>query len=159
MTDRISFFVPGAPQPGGSKKAFVSRSTGNIVVKDDAMRNSSWRSVVALAAKQVMAVSGASPLRGALKLTVKFTVPRPKDHFSAGKKNAGKLKKRAPIYPITKPDSTKLLRSTEDALTGILWVDDAQISIQHVERIYSNTGTVGAEIAVEAIPDNYVGIQ
>jgi Holliday junction resolvase RusA-like endonuclease len=38
----VSFFVPGLASPGGSKRAFLSKS-GKIVVKDDAANNRPWR--------------------------------------------------------------------------------------------------------------------
>jgi Holliday junction resolvase RusA-like endonuclease len=39
--------------------------------------------------------------------------------------------------PVVMPDATKLLRGLEDALTGVVWHDDAQIVSQHVEKRYA----------------------
>ncbi len=139
-----SFFAPGIPRPGGSKTAHVVRRKGGEIVtsatgrplvtmRDDAKGNKEWRSVVALAA--TVACSAMVPLEGPLALRVVFTMPRPKGHYGAGK-NAGVLRPTAPRWPTTKPDATKLLRSTEDALTGILWRDDAAIVLQWVEKAY-----------------------
>ena len=72
-------------------------------------------------------------------------MPRPKGHYRTGK-NALILRKNAPEHPTTKPDATKLLRSTEDALTGILWKDDAQIWCQNVTKTYGECP--GAQIQV-----------
>ena len=41
------------------------------------------------------------------------------------------------MYPITKPDATKMLRAVEDAMTGIAWLDDAQIVRQVVTKRYA----------------------
>jgi len=140
----VEFFVPGKPQPGGSKKGFVNPRNGRVVIVEDAKRNKDWRAVVALAATEAM--KGRAPLDGPLRLVVTFHMPRPKGHFG----KAGKLKPSAPTYSTSRPDSTKLLRSTEDAMSGIVWRDDAQIVCQVVRRLYAD-GPVGAEIVVEVM--------
>jgi Holliday junction resolvase RusA-like endonuclease len=75
-------------------------------------------------------------------------MPRIGSHYGSGK-NAEKLKPTAPKFHTVKPDATKLLRSTEDALTGILWRDDAQIARQTVEKSYGERA--GAWITVEQL--------
>lgn len=55
--------------------------------------------------------------------------------FSASAEQQAKTR-AANAYPITKPDSTKLVRAVEDALTGVLWGDDAQVVDQHVFKRY-----------------------
>jgi Holliday junction resolvase RusA-like endonuclease len=55
-----------------------------------------------------------------------FVLERPKTDWGTGR-NAGRLKPRAPAWPLKRPDSTKLVRAVEDALTGILWSDDSVI--------------------------------
>lgn len=131
----ISFFVPGIPAPGGSKKAFVlKRRDGSIVRRANGSpmvnitdaageKNKNWRAIVALTARTEY--SG-DPLAGPLAVSMIFTVPRPKSHFRSN----GQLKPSAPRYHTSKPDSLKLARSTEDALTGILWVDDSQVQFE-----------------------------
>src|SRR5690349_1674921 len=121
MTDAISFFVPGHAAPGGSKKAFRSHNTGRIVVLDDAKGNKGWRSVVALFGSKEMA--GKPPLEGPLFVSFTFFQTRPKGHYRTGK-NADRLKDSAPAFPTSRPDTTKLIRSSEDALKGITWLDD-----------------------------------
>lgn len=140
MTDDdcpIKFWVPGVPAPGGSKKAFLNSKTGEIVVRDDCDRNSWWRTEVAIEATKVMV--GRKPLAGCLECFYTFYMPRPASHFRGGK-NADQLKTEAPPYPITKPDVTKLIRSTEDAMTGIVWRDDAQVAFQQARKCYCHPG-------------------
>ena len=141
----ISFFVPGLPRPGGSKKAFRHAKTGKIMVVDACARNKEWRAVVALAARQAY---NDEPLTGSLVLSINFYLPRPKGHYGSGK-NSEVLKPSAPVYPIVPPDLTKLIRSTEDALTGILWADDAQVVIQYAKKYYG--ARIGAEIEVQKV--------
>lgn len=136
---RYEFFVPGLPAPGGSKR-YIGK--GRII--EDCKRTTGWRASVAGAAIQ----AGCTPISGPLGFTVLFYLPRPKGHFH---KN-GLLKTSAPAYPTVRPDTTKLLRSTEDALKGIAWHDDAQIVWQVASKRYTLSTEVGAEIKVEIMP-------
>lgn len=134
MADVISFFVAGLAAPGGSKKAFVTR-TGRAVIVDDAKGNRGWKQRVALAAADAFA---GPPLDGPVAARFEFFVPRPRGHYGTGR-NAARLKPSAPAYPTGKPDVLKLARSTEDALTGVLWRDDSanvrlQLSKDYGER-------------------------
>jgi Holliday junction resolvase RusA-like endonuclease len=122
----IRFFVPGIPAPGGSKRFVgIGRKTGRAILIDAAgEKNKNWRAAVA----QVGARFFTAPLHGPLCVGFVFFMPRPKGHFGTGKK-AGVLKPGAPAWHTTKPDLLKLMRSTEDALTGIAWVDDSQTCV------------------------------
>ncbi len=133
----ISFFVPGIPSPGGSKR-FVGfgKKTGRAILIDDAgQRNKNWRSCVVTFAhehrpKQL--------LIGPLKVEFQFQMPYLKGHYGTGK-NARKLKPNVPMFHIVKPDTLKLSRSTEDALTGVIWQDDASTCCLIATKCYSHT--------------------
>jgi Holliday junction resolvase RusA-like endonuclease len=93
-----------------------------------------------------------SPMIGPLSLSVVFYMKRPKGHYRGGKPTKG-LATSAPKHPAIRPDATKLLRSTEDALTSVLWLDDSQIVSQHVYKKFAeSTGFVGCSISVRQIP-------
>lgn len=139
------FWVPGLPAPGGSKKAFAHAKTGKIMVVEACARSKPWRSVVALCAQSHY--SG-PPLTGPLSLEITFTFPRPKGHYGTGKRS-GVVRSSAPAYPTGRPDCTKVLRSTEDALKGITWVDDSQIVEQTVRKVYGDKP--GALVCVRRI--------
>ncbi len=142
--DAITFFVPGTPRPGGSKRAFRTK-TGQIVVTEAGKYTKTWRQDVRLAAGQ--AFQG-SPLEVPLYVAVVFLMPRPKSHYRTGR-HAGELKPNAPLWHTSKPDRTKLLRSTEDALTGLVWVDDTQVVTGPVEKRYPVEGEQpGASVAI-----------
>ena len=134
----VKFWVEGNPAPGGSKKAFRSYRTGKIIVQDDCDRNAAWRDTVAIEATRIMV--GRKPMLGSLDALFIFYLPRPKGHFRTGK-HAEKLKSDAPTHPTVKPDTTKLIRATEDALTGIVWWDDAQIVDQRAVKCYCEHNT------------------
>lgn len=146
---KISFFVPGKAAPGGSKKGFVNPRTGRVAIVDDAKGNKDWKSRVAVFAKE--AYRG-DPLEGALEVEFAFVFPRPLGHYGSGK-NAGKVKASAPSWPKVRPDAGKVVRSTEDGLTGICWRDDAQIVRQYASKDYGlNPGVRITIWTMEDIP-------
>lgn len=81
-------------------------------------------------------------MSGPLAMTIKFNMPRLKSHY--GKKG---LKTNAPKYHEVKPDTSNLLKAVEDALTGVLWHDDSQLSIVVATKQYSEVP--GIWISVE----------
>lgn len=141
------FFVEGDPQPGGSKTGFYSKKLNRVLMMDACKKNPQWKKLVA---QTVKAQYKGKPLTGSLSVCMSFFVRRPKSHFGTGR-NAAILKKDAPNRHTQKPDLTKFVRSTEDALTGILWVDDAQINMQINTKEWcdANTALCGVEITVE----------
>lgn len=130
----IRFEVLGKPVTQGSTRVIPLRAKGGgyrmrpdgrpmLVPKHDKAKElHAWRQDVAVAA---LAVYDGPLLVGPLRLDLLFTFPHLKAHYRTGR-NAGQLKASAPRYKTTSPDRLKLARSVEDALTGVLWRDDAQ---------------------------------
>lgn len=131
----IEFFVPGIPQPGGSKKAFINRKTGRPIITEDNKKSKDWKALVALFSVDKIS----EPLKGPIRVSFCFFLPRPRAHYGSGN-NSHRIKDSSPRYPIVRPDCTKLIRSTEDALKGIAWFDDSQIVIQTAQKQYGNPG-------------------
>ena len=127
----ITFFVPGLPRPAGSKRAFVVK--GRAIVTDANPNIREWKNAVTHEASESMRRDARGLFTGPLWVVMEFTMPRPKCHYRTGK-HAGQLRPDAPTWHTTKPDATKLTRGTEDALTGIVWHDDAQISKQTISK-------------------------
>lgn len=122
--DVLSFTVLGDAQPGGSKRAFKHPHTDRIIVTDANKKAKGWQHVVG---QEAFVAMGPRELWiGPLVVEFTFYRPRPNGHYGQGR-NAGQVKASAPAYPITRPDVLKLARAAEDALTGIVWRDDAQI--------------------------------
>lgn len=134
----VAFTVYGVAQPAGSKTAGRSKS-GKLFVRDSAKGSAPWKRQVAQAAGEAM--NGAGLLDGALELSVIFTVVRPKGHFGARG-----LRPSAPEHPTVRPDVTKLLRAVEDACTGIVWRDDAQVVAQHAYKQYGETACADVKV-------------
>jgi len=148
MKELIRFHVPGIPAPGGSKRAFWRPGMKHANIVDaGGEKTKNWRAVVALAARQAWI---GETFGGPLHLQITFTMPRPKHHYRTGK-HAGQLKDDAPSYHTSKPDTTKLMRSTEDALTSILWKDDAAIASQYPVKVYGDQP--GAQIVLFSLED------
>lgn len=130
MTLRI--YIPGKAQPAGSKRAFPFRKANGklgVRVSDDNPHARSWKGDVIVAAGQAMRDAGIDTLHGPLELHVTFVRSRPAGHFNS----RGELNKKGleELFPTTKPDTTKLLRCLEDALTEAgVWVDDARVVTQ-----------------------------
>jgi Holliday junction resolvase RusA-like endonuclease len=94
----------------------------------------------------MQAMAGKEPLRGALRCDMTFIMPRPKYHF-----NKKGLKPNAEYFHSKKPDKLKLARSTQDALTGIVWEDDSQDAIGEVKKIYGTP--TGCKITITEIKE------
>jgi crossover junction endodeoxyribonuclease RusA len=120
-----TFRVEGmAPAPQGSK-----RHLGKGVMIESCRNVKPWRALVAHAA-----IAAKVPLmRGPMCMSAVFLFRRPAGHYKNGilkPLNAAlssATSKEAPQYHSVKPDSSKLQRSTEDALSKLAYEDDARI--------------------------------
>ena len=125
------FVVLGRAQQRGSKLASLIPKRGGgfvekngrpkVVARDMNAKSKGWMQDVKWAA--VQQIGKIELLTGPIELTARFYFARPSSHFGTGK-NAGVLKASAPEYHAQSPDLAKLLRSLEDALTGVAWQDD-----------------------------------
>ncbi|GGW99542.1 RusA family crossover junction endodeoxyribonuclease [Streptomyces chryseus] len=115
--------VRGLPGPQGSK-----RHVGNGVMIESSAKVKPWRAdVVSAAVEAREKIEGFAKLSGPLRVDLVFSFDRPKGHMGSGR-NATVVRPSAPLRPHVKPDLSKLVRSTEDALTTAgVYQDDALI--------------------------------
>lgn len=140
----IDFQVVGTPRPGGSKTSGTSKA-GKSFCRPANKHTATWRSDVSDAAVKVRPKQ---LLTGPLSVVYLFFFRRPKSHFNA----KGELRPSAPHYHTKMPDGTKLVRSTEDAMTGIIWDDDSQVVFGLSQKLYCQPGQLeGARILVQEI--------
>jgi Holliday junction resolvase RusA-like endonuclease len=137
---RLTFEVPGEPQPQGSAKAFRHRHTGRVMVTSDNARLRPWRDEVSWHARQ--ALLGGGPLSGPVKVTVEFRFSRPGGHF--GKRG---LRPAAPREHVVRPDLDKLVRAVLDSLSDAgIWRDDAQVVETRARKRYHERAGAAIEI-------------
>lgn len=115
----MTFEVLGVAQPQGSMISFRAKS-GAVITKSDNPALKPWRQAVAAAA----IAAGVKPLDGPVGLEITFYLPRPKGHFTP----KGALRPTAPAVPTTRPDADKVLRAVQDALKGVAYRDDSQVT-------------------------------
>jgi Holliday junction resolvase RusA-like endonuclease len=107
----ISFTVYGVPQSKGSAKAFIPKGWSRAIVTTATKGLKAWEQQIAAAAQ----AHAGTLMEGAITIHLAFYLPRPK---SLAKKLALHTKR---------PDLDKLIRGATDALTHVLFHDDAQI--------------------------------
>lgn len=138
----ITFIVAGmAPAPQGSKR-LVGRS-----LVESSRNVKPWRLLV-----QTAAIETHHPtIYGPVSLSVVFLFPRPKGHL----RKDGSLKPSAPRWHTVRPDGSKLLRSTEDALVDAqLLADDSLICLSHYTKRYCRAPErPGALITIHELVD------
>jgi len=146
---KIEFTVYGEAKPAGSKTGFVvkDKRTGKsrAIVVDACKAGKPWHAAVASAAAE--AFQG-ELIRGAVAATFRFYFPRPKCHFGTGR-NAGTMKPDAPAFVTKAPDVLKLARNVEDALTKIVYADDAQITQEFLSKHWGEPAR--CEVKIETL--------
>jgi Holliday junction resolvase RusA-like endonuclease len=138
-----SFFVAGRPAPQGSK---VSLGRGRF--KESSPYLDAWRNDVRNAASKHF---GEAPLFAPVLVEYIFVFPRPKHHYVANDPSRP-LKKDLSFWVTKTPDLDKLQRSTNDALTGVVWVDDCRIAATLSQKCFGKGP--GAFIRVYALDDH-----
>ena len=141
---QVEFKVPGLPKPAGSKRAITIPGRKFSQIIDDS-KNKPWIKTVQQYA--VLNWGKDVPSSREFQMQLTFILPRPKAHYRAD----GSLKTGAPGRHAKKPDATKLTRCVEDALTGIVWVDDAQVVHQSIAKTYSDDRWTGVFIRVREL--------
>lgn len=127
----IGFFVSGEPAPQGSKTAKCIN--GKAIMWEASGKVKEWRKNVSAAATLEMQTRKLEPVEGAVEVVLQFMMPR------------GKSVTRQ--WHTVKPDLDKLVRSTLDGLTGIVFKDDAQVNAITAVKDYA-TDKVGVQIFI-----------
>jgi Holliday junction resolvase RusA-like endonuclease len=135
----LTLFVRGLPVPQGSMSGFVVNGRA-IVTHKRSVALRAWRDAVGYEARKAMGER--QLLLGAVRVDIEFRMTRPRAHYRAN----GALKPNAPKYHRSKPDKDKLERAVNDALTGVVFKDDAQVASGFVEKVYTE-GVPGIQIA------------
>ncbi len=137
----MTIIVYGDPAPQGSK-AFKGIAGGHAILQEMSKKVKPWREAVKHAALAVLEndslsierhCNGAIP--GAVAVEMTFTMKK--------SKSAPKTRK---TWPDRRPDLSKLVRSTEDALTDAgVWEDDSRVVSLYARKVFPGEG-------VDALP-------
>jgi len=131
---QVKFTVYATPQPQGSARVFIVKgkwgASDRATITHDNKKLKPYRQELTNTAMVELHNSGiAVPMAGKqvpVSLVIDFYFNKP----------PSVPKKRREIA--VKPDLDKLVRSTTDALTGILYVDDAQVVEYSVRKHYGS---------------------
>jgi Holliday junction resolvase RusA-like endonuclease len=140
----IVFFVAGKPETKGSTRAFMRPGMRHPVITNMNPRAKSWAAVVTSFA--VDAMGSRDPMLGEVELRLRFSMPRPQAHYRTGK-HAHELRPDAPTRCAKQPDLDKLVRCAADALTGVVFRDDAQVVRIVAEKVYDERPGVHVEVS------------
>jgi crossover junction endodeoxyribonuclease RusA len=127
-------FVPGTPAPQGSLKAFARRGGGHPIVTSDNPRMMPWRADVAAIVRAAIGPAILYPT-GPVSIGLSFVLPR----------RAAEPKRITPAHT-RKPDLDRLTRAVADALTGLVYADDAQVGAFH--RLEKRTAAIAEQPGV-----------
>jgi crossover junction endodeoxyribonuclease RusA len=137
VSELLRFTVYGDPATKGNL-----RRSPNGGMYESNPRLALWRQKVAAAAGEAM---GARPLYDeGLRLTLRYVLVRPAGHWTT--KGELSAEGRRHPYPDRKPDLDKLTRAVLDALTHVVWRDDARVVQLEVGKSYGEPARVEAEV-------------
>jgi Holliday junction resolvase RusA-like endonuclease len=132
----LTFTVLGVAQTKGSTKAFTPKGWKRPIITNDNPKAKGWASLIAAGAAAALASAEMQPFAaGPVSLEIWFHLPRPQKFLS-------KRYADADVPHVTRPDADKLLRCAKDALSRVLWHDDAQVVDAHVYKRYCAVGTM-----------------
>lgn len=137
--ETLAFVVLGEPSPEGSTKAFYIKKLNRTVTTHQNQKSlEAWRNRVATEAQHALEnKTWVSDCTSAYEVDVEFVLSRPPS-----------VPEHRRVHPIVKPDIDKLVRAVNDALTGIMFVDDCQVVSMSVSKDYSDERRPGAYIVV-----------
>lgn len=127
----LRFTVFGVAQAKGNMRALNIKGMKFPIVTDSNKSVKSWQQLIAEGASRALQALPASErglLTEGVRLTVEFFLPRPKALMRRG----------VLVAHLKKPDTSKLIRAVEDALTEVVYLDDSQVVELLATKQYAN---------------------
>ncbi|QHJ80560.1 MAG: hypothetical protein [Caudoviricetes sp.] len=109
----------------------------------DPKKTVEYKKQLAYLANLEKSVNYFEPLSGALALNVTFYILPPKSLSKV--KHA--MATKGELLPFKKPDLSNYIKSTEDALNGILWKDDAMLCDINAKKRFSDEEKIIIEVS------------
>ena len=127
MSDAITFVIPGCPV-GKGRARFARR--GKFMASYTPEKTVNYEALVKMCCSEVFK---GEPLQGPVRLSIRAYFPIPKSM-----KKALRMSAESERLPVTKkPDADNVAKICSDAMNGIAFVDDAQVSDLNCIKRYS----------------------
>jgi Holliday junction resolvase RusA-like endonuclease len=144
MTFVVTFTIDGPPHGKGRPRF---RRFGNFVSTYTDAKTKSYETLVKEAATKAMGSS--PPLDGPVRLDCIVRLPVPKSY----PKKRSEACLNGSEWPTKKPDWDNVAKSVADAMNDIVFVDDTQIVIARIVKIYA--AEAGVDVKVTEVLDGY----
>ena len=132
----MRFFVAGDPKSKGSKSLMRTKGGRYLMIESNANALRKWMKAIAQHAQ----LACDKRIEGPVLLKCAFYFRRPKT-----------VKKRK--LPHVKPDLDKLLRAVNDALQGIAFADDSQVTTIVSHKFYADGPSCEAGVLISLASD------
>jgi Holliday junction resolvase RusA-like endonuclease len=139
----VAFSMSGVPRPQGRPRTRVIRQKYAVIYKDPV--DADYEKAIAGIAREAM--GNRPPLKGPLSVTWRFRMPIPK----SGTKRARAAMIAGETAHVSRPDCSNMLKACEDAMNGVVFLDDAQIVRGFFTKVYAERP--GIDVRVEAFDD------
>ncbi|QDQ28225.1 RusA family crossover junction endodeoxyribonuclease [Chitinimonas arctica] len=136
----LSFTIPGEPQGKGRGRIVRWGKKAGIKTPEKTV---AYEGLVAHRAAQAM--DGATPLEGAVAVTMHITVSVPRSWSKRRREHA--LAGR--VLPTTKPDIDNIEKAIFDGLNGMVWRDDVQVVEVRKQKRYGELS--GVSVAIRSL--------
>lgn len=93
----------------------------------------------AIADAYILSGQGVIPRPRPVLLAVTAVLQRPKSHYRTARGHEDELKPDAPVVPTKAPDLDNLVKTVKDALNGVAWEDDSQVTTLIATKEYGQT--------------------
>lgn len=124
-------FIPGTPAPKGSTKSFSPKGTSKVITTNANESTKPWQATVSGWVRESIGPRILYPRPAAVDLAVEFVMPRVKSEPKTTRAHT------------KKPDIDKLARCVLDALTGLVYDDDTQVT--SFTKLLKRTAEVGEQ--------------
>jgi Holliday junction resolvase RusA-like endonuclease len=137
--NKIEFTVPG--QPVGKGRARIGRA-GKHARMFTPEKTVSYESLVAMFAHQAMNGAALFECAVAVVMEVELSIPVSWSNKKKQQAVSGEIK------PTTKPDADNVIKAVFDALNGVVWRDDSQVTGLLMAKSYSEAPCVNVLVQV-----------
>lgn len=142
----IRFHVPAVPVAQPRQRHRAVTINGRTITQNYTPAKHPVQDFKASVRQAFEAVASGPPIEGAVSLIIVFIMPRPK----------GMVWKSKPMprkRHVSKPDIDNLVKGLKDALKGLAWRDDSQVSgLTAVKLIAAGDERPGVQVVIEEVP-------